>query len=329
VTDPLSHTEHPLGRRNFLAGAAAAGAAAAAATGVGLAATTTTASAQSGDGDDKSREFDDRCAFITGGARGIGLGTAKALAESGADIVLFDVAEQIDLVNYPLATKEDLEAARKEIEDLGVNCLAIQGDVRDSTAQEEAMAKAVSEFGSLDFLIVNAGITQLGPLDMLSDDEIDLVLDINLAGAMKTVRAAVPIMREQNSGRMVLLSSVTGRGGTSLFPVYSASKWGIIGLTKGTAQLMGPHNVTVNAVCPDIVRTGLLDNDYILGAFSPDDPQWDTVDAIAAQGHPLPVGSLDPIDIGELIRLICSDDAKYVSGDVFDIQGGANFQNLG
>ena len=315
----------PNSRRTFLSGAAA--------TGMGLAATATAATATTGcdnpSEDAGSGEFEGKTAFITGGARGIGLGTAKELAQAGADIVLYDVAKQIDLVPYPLATVEDLEAAQAEVEELGVNCLAIQGDVRDGAQQAEAMAQAVEEFGSLDFVIVNAGVTQLGPLDILSDEEISLVLDINLTGAMKTIKAAAPYLREQNSGRIVLLSSVTGRGGTAFFPVYSASKWALIGLSKGTAEMLGPHNVTVNAVCPDIVRTGLLENDYILGTFSPDNPTWEAFDAVAQQAHPLPVGGLEPSEVGRLIRFLCSDEARYISGDVFDIQAGANFQNLG
>ena len=98
-------------------------------------------------------------------------------------------------------------------------------------------------------MIANAGITQVGPLDIFSEEEISLVLEINLAGAIKSVQAAIPHMRKQNSGRIVLMSSITGRAGSQYFPIYSASKWGMIGITKSTAQLMGKHSVICNAVC--------------------------------------------------------------------------------
>ncbi len=325
ATDNSNRGSLPLGRRTFLSTAAATAAGVGLAAGAGI----SPALAETTDAGERERAFEGRCAFITGGARGIGLGTAEVLARAGANIVLYDVAEQIDLVRYPLATAADLRRAKRRIERLGVRCIAVQGDVRDGAKQKEAMGRAVAEFGTVDFVIVNAGVTQLGPVDLLSDEEVALVLDINLAGAIKTVQTAIPILREQNSGRIVLMSSVTGRGGTSLFPVYSATKWAMIGLAKGTAELMGPHNVTVNAICPDIVHTGLLDNDYILGTFFPDNPVWEVFDEAAKQGHPLPVGALDPVDIGRLIRYICSDAAKYISGDVFDIQAGANFANLG
>ena len=304
-------------RRRFLTGAAAAAA------GVGIAGCSNPAafagvmnSAQA------EREFEGRSAFVTGGARGIGFSTAQVLASAGANIVLYDVAQEIEGVRYPLATAEDLAKAKAEIEGMGVKCIAIQGDVRDGAKQKAAMDQAVSEFGSLDFVIANAGITQLGPLDVLSEEEIALVLDINLAGAIKTVQGAIPIMREQNSGRIVLMSSITGRAGSANFPVYSASKWGMIGLAKGTAQLLAPHNVTVNAVCPSLVNTKLLINDYVLEALIPDNPTYEAFNAGAKTRHLLPVGLYEPVEVANTIRFLCSDAARYISGDVFDIQAG-------
>lgn len=323
---PKNSQPSGLDRRSFLTGA---GAAAAAAVGAGLSAGVPTAHAATENRvqQQEEKEFAGKSAFITGGARGIGLATAQVLAEAGANIVLYDIAEQIDLVRYPLATAEDLENAKTEIESLGVECLAIQGDVRDGAQQKEAMDQAVTEFGSLDMVIVNAGITQLGPLNVLSEEEVALVLDINLAGAIKTVQAAIPIMQEQNSGRIVLISSITGRAGSANFPVYSASKWGMIGLAKGTAQLLAPNNVTVNAVCPSLVNTKLLDNDYVLEALLPDTPTVEALNEGAKQRHLLPVGLYEPVEVANTIRFICSDAARYISGDVFDIQAGVSALN--
>ncbi|MCG8348967.1 MAG: SDR family NAD(P)-dependent oxidoreductase [Chloroflexales bacterium] len=324
------------GRRRFLFGA---GAAAAAAAGVGFSACSPTApaaptaapitgvGAENNEQQQQEQEFAGKCAFITGGARGIGFATAEVLARAGANIVLYDVAEQIEHVRYPLATAEDLANAKTEIESLGVECIAIQGDVRNGAQLKEAMDQAVSEFGSLDMVIVNAGITQVGPLDILSEEEVAIVLDVNLAGAIKTLQAAIPIMREQNSGRIVLMSSITGRAGSAGFPVYSASKWGMIGLAKGTAQLLGSNNVTCNAVCPSLVNTKLLDNDYVLEALLPDSPTIEAFNERAKQRHLLPVGLYEPIHVANTIRFICSDAAAYISGDVFDIQAGSSALN--
>jgi len=320
---PHSQSADP-SRRRFLAGAAAVAAGSGLSTGI--------PSAFAGTQPQKedtalAKEFTGRCAFITGGARGIGFATAQVLAEAGANIVLYDIAEQIDLVKYPLATTKDLANAKKDIESLGVECLAIQGDVRDGAKLKEAMAETVETFGTLDMLIVNAGITQIGTLDMFSEEEIAVVLDINLAGAIKTVQAAIPIMQEQNSGRIVLISSITGRAGSANFPVYSASKWGMIGLAKGTAQLLGPYNVTVNSVCPSLVNTKLLNNDYILEALLPDNPTIEAFNEGAKTRHLLPVGLYEPVEVANTIRFICSDSARYISGDVFDIQAGVSALN--
>lgn len=309
------------GRRNFIVGAAAT------AVGAGLAASITSqAQANTDNENQQDREFVGRCAFITGGARGIGYKTAEVLARSGANIVLYDIAKQIENVKYPLATAEDLANAKKEIEKLGVQCIAIQGDVRDGAHLKKAVQQAVSEFGSLDMMIANAGITQIGFLDKFTEEEVQLVLDVNLAGAIKSVQAAMPIMQKQKSGRIVLNASITGRAGSQYFPIYSASKWGMIGITKSTALAMGAYNVTCNAVCPSLVNTKLLNNDYILKTLSPQNPTLEAFNEGAKQRHIMPVGLYEPIHVANTIKFLCSDAATYISGDVFDIQAGINAQ---
>lgn len=302
-------------RRKLLAGAA----------GLGIAAAIPSVAFAAEKKQESPREFEGRTAFITGGARGIGYSCAEVLARAGANIVLYDIAGQIKSVKYPLATIEDLNNAKKEIQRLGVKCIAVQGDVRDGKKLKETAQRAVNEFGSLDMMIANAGITQVGPVDIFSEEEISLVLEINLAGAIKSVQAALPQMRKQNSGRIVLVSSITGRTGSQYFPIYSASKWGMIGITKSTAQLMGKHSVTCNAVCPSLVRTKLLDNEYILKTLLPKNPSIEEADKMARKmRHLLPVGLYEPVEVANLVRFICSDEARYISGDVFDLQAGAN-----
>lgn len=270
------------------------------------------------------REFEGRSAFITGGARGIGYATAEVLAKAGANIVLYDVAKQIQHVKYPLATIEDLLKAKANIEALGVKCIAIQGDVRDGVKLKASMNRAVAELGRLDMVIVNAGITQTGALENFSEEEVDVVLDINLAGAVKTVQAAIPIMRKQNSGRIVLMSSITGRVGSDNFAIYCASKWGMIGLAKSTALILRKSNVTCNAVCPSLVNTKLLNNKYVLSSLIPDNPSIEAFNTRAKQMHILPVGLYEPVHVANTVKFICSDAAAYISGDVFDIAAGIN-----
>lgn len=300
-------------RRAVLTGGAAAGLAA------GL---VHPASAES---ETTAREFDGKTAFVTGGARGIGLGCAEALAEKGANVVLFDIAAQIPEVPYPLATADDLAAAKAKVESHGVKCIAISGDVRDFKAQKAAMGRAVAELGGLDFVIANAGITQTGALEQFSEDELSLIIDINLKGVIKTVQAATPILRDQGSGSIVTMASITGRGGANGFPVYGATKWAVIGLTKTTAQALGPHGVRVNALCPDLVRTPLLENDYVLSSMIPGVTMtWDQVEQAANGMHALPVGSYGPEYVGSVAAFLCSDASAMISAEVIDIAAGAN-----
>ena len=303
-------------RRAILTGTAAVGAAAALA---GEAAAQDTAAA--------AGEFSGKTAFVTGAARGIGRACAEALAAGGANIVLFDIAGQIADVPYPLATAEDLADTKAAIEAMGVGCIALTGDVRDLAAQEAAVAQAVAEFGSLDFVIGNAGITQIGPLEGFSEEELSLVIDINLKGVIKTVQAATPILRAQGSGRIVLMSSVTGRAGSANFPVYSATKWAVIGITKSTALALGPTNVTCNAVCPTLVHTKLLDNDYVLSNLIPGQTlTFEQFNEGAKGRHILPVGLYEPSRVGDCVRFLCGEGAALISGDVFDVGAGLNAQ---
>jgi NAD(P)-dependent dehydrogenase (short-subunit alcohol dehydrogenase family) len=303
-------------RRAVLTGAASAGVAA-------LAAGTVNAQESA-----SQNEFAGKTAFITGGARGIGRACAESLAAAGANIVLYDIASQISDVPYPLATAKDLAESRSMVEKHGVRCLAIKGDVRDYNSQKAAMDKAVTEFGSLDFVIGNAGITQVGALEEFSEEELSLVLDINLKGVIKSVQAATPIFRANGSGRIVLISSVTGRRGSARFPVYSASKWGVIGLAKSTALALGPSGITCNAVCPTLVKTKLLDNNYILSNIVPGQTlTFEQFNEGAKGQHILPdTGLYEPSHIGDLVRFLCSEDSALISGDVFDVGAGANAQ---
>lgn len=300
-------------RRAVLTGAAGLGLAAAAAT-------TQTANAENHAG-----KFAGKTAFVTGGARGIGLACAEELAKDGANIVLYDIASQPADAPYPLATAEDLAAAKAAIEGLGVGCLAIAGDVRDAAALSSAVEQTVAQFGSLDFLIVNAGITQPGRLSMFTEEQIKTIMDINLVGSIHTLQAALPQMQAQNAGRIVLMASVTGRQGSDNFPLYGATKWAMIGLTKSTALTVAQNNITVNALCPTLVKTKLLDNEYVLNALAPGQGvTFEQFNEMAKTIHPMPVGFYEPIEIGQAAAFLCSDSARYISGEVMDVGAAAN-----
>ena len=304
--------EHPSRRTALLGGAAGA-----------IAAAGMLSSLQASASSDKPviRDMEGKTAFVTGGARGIGLGSAEELAQAGANIVIFDIAENIDQVPYNLATASDMQRAKARIESYGVNCLTIQGDVRDRGALEDAVAKTIKQFGSLDHVLANAGITQVGPIEALDTDYNQAVVDINILGVVNTMGAVVPVMRDQKSGSIVAISSILGRRSNEWYSVYGASKWAIIGLAKSVALTLAPHGATCNVVCPTLVDTPLARS--LIPAFSPQNPTWEAVEEIMSGLNPLPISVLEPKHVAQMVKFFASDSAQHITGEVFNLDAGA------
>ncbi len=319
TNNPTKEPESPSRRRAILT----AGAGVVAAVGA-----TSQTSAAEGATNKNALNMDGATSLLTGGARGIGLASAIALAKEGSNIVLYDVAEDLPGVNYPLARESDLSEAREKIESHGVKCSVYKGDVRDRNRMSQVVGETVEQFGSLDHVVVNAGVTQIGMIEYFTDEEVQTVIDINVTGAVRTVQSVVPIMREQNSGGITIISSVLGRQGEEWFPIYSSTKWAVIGLAKSTALIMGKHNVTCNAICPTVVKTDLMNNDYVLGAMSPQNPTWDGLEDLMTQWrNPLPMGAYEPADIGEIVRYFASEQGRKITGEVFGVTAGLFARN--
>ena len=322
---PQRHRDHQpadIGRRNVLR-AGTLGAAAAAMVGAGA------ISAKASDG---TKELSGKTAFVTGGARGIGLACAEELARAGANIVLFDIATpELPNVQYPLSSEADLAAAQARIEALGVSCMSYKGDVRISADQEQAMAQAVDRFGSLDIVIANAGVSQAGSIEEFSSDDISTVFEINVAGVVKTTQAAVPHMRAQGGGRIVYISSGLGRVGNALFPVYTPTKWAVIGFAKSAALSFGRDNIMCNVVAPGLVRTPLADNEFILSKMLPNEPNptFDAVSALLEPGNPIPVGHHEVEDIAKAVAFFAGDATKNMTAEVLDVSYGSAARNIG
>jgi NAD(P)-dependent dehydrogenase (short-subunit alcohol dehydrogenase family) len=277
------------------------------------------------------KELSGKTAFITGGARGIGLATAEEMAKAGANIVLYDIASgQIPDVGYPISNERDLQSAKAKIEALGVKCLAIKGDVRNLQAQKSAMEQAVKNFGSLDIVVANAGITQAGNIEEFSEREISVVFDINVAGVIKTTQAAAPIMKKQKSGRIIYISSALGRMGNDLFPIYTSTKWAVIGFAKSAALTYGKYNILCNTICPGLVNTKLADNEYALKKMRPNDPNptFAKISEMLKPGNPIPIGHLEAIDIAKAVMFFAGPATAKVTGEVFDISYGSTAKSI-
>lgn len=260
-------------------------------------------------------------AFVTGGARGIGRAIAVALAQSGADIAAVDILEDIPAHTVPLATSDDMAQTQQMVEQAGRQFLAVQADVRDLAALKTAVDSTTQQLGPINIAVANAGINS--NVGFMSEDEAawqnswQTITDVNVLGTANTLRAVLPRMVDQKSGRVIITSSTFGRQGNGLNPAYVTSKWGLTGLTKAAAIEAGPSGVTVNAIAPTAVRTGL--GGPQTQAARAESDEW-----LQANYHQLPVGLLEPEDVAGTVVFLASPAAQYISGLTIDVAAGAN-----
>ena len=263
------------------------------------------------------RDFDGRCAFVTGAAHGQGRAVALALAASGADIVGFDVAAKIEYPAYRQGSSEELDSLKAEVEALGRRALVFTGDVRDAAAIQVAVDATIAQFGRIDVLFNNAGIVAYATLDEMSELEWDSMIDINLKGPFLVTRAVAPHMKAAGRGVIVNNSSVMGLRGGNRLSHYVASKHGLTGLTKAWAIELAPFGVRVVSIHPTGVNTPMNDGLAEL--------EGATAIEIAERsaGNLLPsVPWIETEDVAELVLYLASDRARYATGAQFTLDAG-------
>lgn len=271
-----------------------------------------------------------KVAVITGAARGIGRAIALTLAREGANIVAFDIASDLPTVPYKLASENDLRRIGEDVRALGRKCFTVKGDVRDMAALRRAFAKAVEDFGGIDIVVANAGIDSASPLGEMSDAAWNEVVAVNLTGTANTFRAAIPHLVRRPAGRLVAISSEGGRRGSPGRSNYCATKWGIIGLVKSVAMELAPQRVTVNAICPGSVRSGMTQNSAIYAEILPDvaNPSRNQIETALREGSvrsgKLPLAFMEPEEIANGVLFLCSDQGRYVTGTALDITAGTS-----
>lgn len=240
----------------------------------------------------------DKIAVVTGASRGIGKAIAKAFAKEGAMVV----------VNYN-GSVDRANALVEEIESEGGKAVAIQCDVSNFDAAKEFFEGVVKEYGRIDILVNNAGITRDNLIMKMSDDEFQSVIQTNLAGTFHGVKFVTRPMMKQRSGRIINIASVSGVMGNVGQANYSASKAGVIGLTKATAKELASRNITVNAIAPGFVETEMTDK------------LADSVKEAAVKTIPLGrFGSAE--EIADAAVFLASDKAKYITGQTICVDGG-------
>jgi len=282
-------------------------------------------------------ELSGRVVLITGAARGIGRATAAAVARQGGDVVALDIATPIEGYIQSVGTSEQLRETVELVESIGTSGIAVEADVRDTQAVEAAVARAVAEFGRLDVVVANAAIAIHAPLREMTDEQWQTVLDVNVLGAVKVMRAALPQMIEQQFGRIIGIASVGGRGGTPGVISYAASKWALIGTVKTAALELARDGITANIVAPTTVDTPLYRADPQYRDMLPDLYSQDLSFAerdrrvgewVAQNFNAIPVPYVTPEDIANAIVFLASERARYITGEVLDVAAGANARHM-
>lgn len=214
--------------------------------------------------------LDGRVAFVTGAARGQGRAHAVRLAREGADIIALDICAPIsDTITYPPATSEELAETVRAVENQGRKILAREVDIRYSAALKQLVADGVEQFGRLDIVVANAGVLSWGRLWEMSDEQWDTVIEVNLSGTWRTIKAAVPAMIEAgNGGSIIVVSSSAGLKATPGNGHYSASKHGLVALTNALALEAGEFGIRVNSIHPYSIDTPMVEKEAMMRVFA-------------------------------------------------------------
>lgn len=254
------------------------------------------------------KRFEGKTVVVTGGNKGIGFAICRRFAEEGGNIVVASIEPRV----------EDAVAQLKET---GANAVAVMCDVTDKEAVRALYDVAESSFGSVDVSIQNAGIITIAKIEELTEGEWDATMAVNTKGVFLCCQEAIRRMRKNSTGRLINIASGQARDGFIYTPHYAASKFGVLGITQSLAKEVAPDGITVNAICPGIIKTDMWDyNDRVwgqmLGNYAPGELMASWVQNIpmkrAGEGR----------DVAGLIAFLASRDADYITGQTINVDGG-------
>jgi (+)-trans-carveol dehydrogenase len=267
-----------------------------------------------------------KVAFITGAARGQGRSHAVRLAQEGADIIAVDICAPIDNVVYPAATPSDLDETVEMVKRHNRHIIARQVDVRDYDELAATVASGVEQLGRLDIIVANAGIGNAGnKLHRIPEHIWQDMIDVNLTGVWKTVKAGVRHMISgERGGSIILTSSVGGMKAHPHTGHYIAAKHGVVGLMRTFAVELGQYMIRVNSVHPTQVNTPMALNDATFRLFAPDkeNPGPEDFAPVSQRMHTLPIPWVEPEDISNAVLFFASDESRYVTGVQLPVDAG-------
>lgn len=274
---------------------------------------------------------DGKIALVTGAARGQGRAHALRLAEEGADILILDICQQVPGTLYDGATDADLAETVECIERLDRRVVAHKGDVRVQEDVDRLVAAGLQEFGRIDILVGNAGVSLAAPGWEITDQDWSTQVEINLAGCWRLAKGVIPHMIEAgNGGSIIFTSSVVAVRGMGNLAHYSASKAGLEGLARELAVDVGPHGIRVNTIQPGAVRTKMLDTQAIWELWTPGheesslEERRQTMLEVSAGLNALGVPWVEPEDIANAVLFLASDESRMVTGIALPVDAGAS-----
>jgi SDR family mycofactocin-dependent oxidoreductase len=270
-----------------------------------------------------------RVALVTGAARGQGRAHAVRLAGDGADIVAIDICKPVsDTVTYPMPTADDLAETARLVEEAGRKVIAREIDIRDLGAQQQLVADAVEQFGRLDIVVANAGILSWGRIWEMSEEQWDTVIEVNLNGTWRTIKAAVPAMIEAgNGGSIIIVSSSAGTKATPGNAHYSASKHGLVALTNALAIEAGEFGIRVNSIHPYSIDTPMVQPEAMMEIFG-------KYPAFLHSFSPMPYHPVNhqgkkglkefmtPEEVSDVVAWLAGDGSATISGSQIAVDRG-------
>jgi (+)-trans-carveol dehydrogenase len=267
-----------------------------------------------------------KVAVITGAARGQGRSHAVRLAGEGADIIAIDICEPIRDTPHSGATEADLALTVRLVEDTGGRIVAAKADVRDLGAIQAAVDEGVAEFGRLDIVAANAGISA-SPYEavQLPEESWQDMMDVNLTGAWHTAKAAIRhMLAGGRGGAIVLTSSAAGLKGFANVGHYVAAKHGLVGLMRTLALELAPASIRVNSLHPTQVNTDMIMNEVTYRLFSPEleHPTQEDFAEVSRRMQALPIPWIEPIDVSNALLFLVSDEARYITGVALPVDAG-------